>query len=294
LDGAILQVVSAAGGDLVGGPPRWVWHTYEADPHLLTAVAGARALRAAGHDVHFVFNPLSGQVAQMLPAYRSARALKNRAGGVQTNRLGSVCLQVEVIGFAEHPFTSHLTAAGRAGLGKLVAFARAHGIPDVWPMGSPPEYPRGYAVRDPRVWTSRAGHYGHSQVPENDHGDPGAIDIRVLWAAATPALAPSAPPAPHPISREGTMLFRAKTASADGSVPQGAIMSCAAATRWHIPGIASPLVAACRAADVTIVEVDGQDIVEAFPVDAGRPHPGPAVTVDVAALAAEIVKLLPA
>ena len=191
LDGANLRVVSAAGGDLVGGPPRWVWHTFEADPHRLTAEAGARALHTAGHDVHFVFNPLSGDIAQMLPAYRSARALKNLPGGVQTNRLGSVCLQVEVIGFAADPFTSHLTPAGRAGLGKLVKFARAHGIPDVWPMGPPPAHPGGYAVRDPRIWTSRAGHYGHSQVPENDHSDPGAIDVRVLWAAAD---RPAAPP----------------------------------------------------------------------------------------------------
>jgi hypothetical protein len=129
-------------------------------------------------------------------------------------------------------------------------------------------------------------------VPENDHGDPGAIDIRVLWAAADGLTA--APPRKIITHLEGSMLFRAKTASADGSVPKGAIMSCAAATRWHIPGTASPLVAACRAAGMPIVEVDGQDIVEAFPVDAGRPHPGPAVTVDVAALAAEIVKLLPA
>jgi hypothetical protein len=183
LHGAI-RVESSAGGDLLGGPPRWVWHTFEADPARLSAVVGARALRAAGHDVHFCFNPLTGDIVQLLPASVSGRALKNLPGGVQTNRLGDVCLQVEVIGFAARPFTGILTAAGRAGLGQLVQFARAHRIPDRWPAGLPPAYPSGSSPRRVDIWISRAGHYGHSQVPENDHGDPGALDIRVLFAAA--------------------------------------------------------------------------------------------------------------
>ena len=180
--GGVSRVAANDGGRLVGGPPRWVWHTYEADPARLSAVVGARALRAAGNSVHFVFNPLSGDIVQLLPASRSRRSLVNSAGGVETNRMGSVCLQVEVIAFASNPFTGYLTPAGRAGLAKLVGFARAHGIPDVWPAGPPPRYPPGDGNRSTSIWTTRGGHYGHSQVPENDHGDPGAIDPRVLFA----------------------------------------------------------------------------------------------------------------
>jgi hypothetical protein len=190
-------------------------------------MAGASALRRAGNDVHFVFNPLSGDIVQMLPASRSARALKNLAGGVQTNRLGSVCLQVEVIGFAAAPFTARLTAAGVEGLGRLVRFARAHGIPDVWPAGPPPVYPHGSSPRRADIWATKPGHYGHSQVPENDHGDPGAINVLVLWAAA-------AQPASSSGTARGTDMDLVKS-------PDGRVWDVSAVGRRYI---ASPDVVA--------------------------------------------------
>ena len=196
------RIVSTAGGTLVGGPPRWVWHTFEANPRRLSAVAGARVLHAAGNDVHFVFNPLTGDIAQMLPASVSGRALKNAPGGVETNRMGSACIQVEVIGFASQPFTGILTPAGQGGLGRLIRFARAHGIPDVWPAGPPPAYPDGYSVRSAGTWTRHAGHYGHSQVPENNHGDPGALNVRALFASA-----PATPPIHHPTKGAAAMII---------------------------------------------------------------------------------------
>jgi hypothetical protein len=284
LVGAI-RVESTAGGDLLGGPPRWVWHTYEADPKRLTAVVGARALRAAGHDAHFVFNPLSGQIAQLLPASRSARTLKNLAGGVQTNRLGSVCLQVEVIGFAANPFTSILTQDGRAGLGKLVAFARAHGIPDVWPAGPPPAYPSGSSPRRTDIWVTRAGHYGHSQVPENDHGDPGAIDTRVLFAAAAAPIT----------STGGRMdLYR----GADGRVwdvgPVGRrFISHPDVVRAYQAKSGNKVVPISDAALSTIPRLPDSGLPPW--VLAAQPPAAPASTpaVDIAALAVEIVRQLP-
>jgi hypothetical protein len=174
------------GGDLIDGPARFTWHTFEA-PYQLTAEQGARSLIRAGNEVHFVLHPRGGLV-QLLPATVAGRGLENRPGGVQTNRLGRTHLQVEVIGFADHPFTSDLNAAGRSDLARLVGFARAHGIPDVWPAGPPPRYPGGASPRGVRTWTMRAGHFGHSQVPENNHGDPGALDTRVLFATTPPPL----------------------------------------------------------------------------------------------------------
>jgi hypothetical protein len=54
------------------------------------------------------------------------------------------------------------------------------GIPLTWPMGRPMIYPGSYGEyngnRDPNVWEHTAGWYGHSQVPENDHGDPSWTD----------------------------------------------------------------------------------------------------------------------
>lgn len=293
LDGSVRLPSNNNGGSMLGGPPRFVHHTYEA-PYSLDAAAGAKALIRAGNEVHFVFHPLTGHIIQLLPASVAGRGLENRPGGVQTNRMGSVCLQVEVIARAARPWTLDLTPEGMAGLAHLIAFARAHGIPDTWPAGPPPAYPPGNGVRSVTTWTTRAGHYGHSQVPENDHGDPGALDIRALFATAPPQ-----PPPPAPTTLEDdVMLFRARTASKDGSVPVGSIMSCAVERRWHIPGTGSPLVSAYIAAGGKIVEVDGQDIVDAFPVDAAVPVTPPSAVVDVAALAPavadEILAKLPA
>lgn len=277
LDGAV-RIASSAGGRLVGGPPRWVWHTFEADPTRLTAVAGARALRAAGNDVHFVFNPLSGDIAQLLPASVSGRALQNAAGGVETNRMGSVCLQVEVIAFAARPFTAILTPAGRAGLGELIRFARAHGIPDVWPAGPPPAYPSGFSIRSAATWTSHTGHFGHSQVPENDHGDPGALDIRKLFATAAPTIPPS----------RGDTVFVIKTPS-NGSFavwPDGDHMAWvriddAMAARWVAGGIQQVSLGAADATALMRLQATIQD-----------PDVPPAV-IDVRALAQELIPLLP-
>jgi hypothetical protein len=262
------------------------WHTYEA-PYRLTAAQGAASLIRAGNEAHFVFHPHGGLV-QLLPATVAARTLANPSGGVQTNRLGRVHLQVEVIGYASCPFTSDLTAKGRADLQRLVNFARAHGIPDMWPAGPPPAYPGGRSARSVATWVTRSGHYGHSQVPENDHGDPGAIDLRTLFARP---VTPPPPLPPLPLSPlEDAMLFRAKTASTDGTVPAGAVVACSVNTRHHISGAASPLVQAWIAAGHKLVDVEGQDIVEAFPVRAGQPIP----LIDVQELADAIIERLPA
>lgn len=178
------------GGSMLGGPPRWVWHTYECG-YNWSAERGARGLVSAGNECHFVFHPRTGAVAQVLPANRAGRGLRNLRGGVQTNRYGSVCLQVEVIGRARRPWTADLTSAGVEGLARLLEFGRSHGIPDVWPAGSPPAFVkrRGYWMNVPEpprsvsAWTDEGGHFSHSQVPENTHGDPGAIDVGVMFAA---------------------------------------------------------------------------------------------------------------
>ncbi|MEX5266794.1 hypothetical protein [Kocuria sp. CPCC 204721] len=42
--------------------------------------------------------------------------------------------------------------------------------------------------RDVGVWNGQAGHYGHSQVPDNDHTDPGTFpDITCIPTAAAAA-----------------------------------------------------------------------------------------------------------
>ena len=64
-------------------------------------------------------------------------------------------------------------------------FARSWGVPDVWPLGSPPAYNYYKNKRDWNVFSTESGHYAHSQMAQNDHNDPGAIDINVILAKST-------------------------------------------------------------------------------------------------------------
>ncbi|KPC59086.1 hypothetical protein ADL35_49250, partial [Streptomyces sp. NRRL WC-3753] len=63
---------------------------------------------------------------------------------------------------------------------KLLAAMRAHGVPDTWPAGKPPATAAAATKRDRSTWQSKGGHYGHSQVPGNDHWDPGGIDTSIV------------------------------------------------------------------------------------------------------------------
>lgn len=271
------------GGSMLGGPPRCTQHTYEAG-YSLTAVRAAQGLIAAGNEVHLTFNPVYGGVAQILPADRAGRGLVNLPGGVQTNRQGTVNVQIEVIARADRPWTLDLTDAGRASLDKIMSWLRYDlGIPDVWPAGPPPAYSNGANhpenSRSAAVWVSKPGYYGHSQVPENDHGDPGALDIRVLAAAgrrtAPTTPSPTAASVPPACLLEGEMYFRATTDStskgADGKplAPARSVFHCATdprlgGTRYWLPGSASPLAQAVERAG-GLIDVDGQDIIDAYP-----------------------------
>lgn len=281
LPGVVRVESSHNGGSMVGGPPRFVWHTYEA-PYSLSAERGARALVAAGNEVHFTFHPITGDVVQLLPASVAGRGLKNAAGGVQTNRMGSVCLQVEVIARAARPWTADLTGAGRAGLARLIRFARLHGIPDVWPAGRPPAYPPGDSARSAAVWTTRAGHFGHSQVPENDHGDPGALDVKVLFTTEPPAEDPT-PPIPK--GRPPMLVITTPSNGSFACWPAGDHLAyvkvdAALAARWVAGGVPGASMSAGDAQALMHLQASVQDA----PAQA---------TVDVRALAAELVPLLP-
>ena len=181
--GAIVISSSHDGGSMVGGPPRFTIHSYEADPHKVSATAGAHSLINAGHEVHLCFNPLTGDYAQILPASRAGRGLVNLAGGVETNRMGSCNIQVEVIAFAADPFTDYMTADGWASWGIIMDWVASHGVARTWPSGPPPVYPPGTDERSVDKWTNYSGLFGHSQVPENTHGDPGAVDAHRLCTA---------------------------------------------------------------------------------------------------------------
>lgn len=192
IPGAIVVKARQDGGAMLGGPKKVVWHTTENDPTKVSALAIAQYLNRVGSQVHIVWNPVTGQIVQSIPANRAGRGLKNLAGGVQTNRGGSRVLQIEVVGRAVNPFTSRPCV----NLAKILAFIKQLGVPASWPAGDLEPYPASYGgYRSTTTW-NKAGHFGHSQVPENDHGDPGNLAQAklVAYGAATRPPVVTRPP----------------------------------------------------------------------------------------------------
>lgn len=160
--------------DHPGSGPRFVWHTTES-PAGGDYFAGVAAyLIRVSNEPQVIYDPATDRIGQFGPLNQSARALKND-GTRRTNREGAVCIQVEVLGYADKPWTKGFDKAKAVNFGRLLAAGRAWGIPDVWPAGPPSKSGR---PRD--IWQSKAGHYGHIHVPGNDHTDPGAIDVAIV------------------------------------------------------------------------------------------------------------------
>ncbi|MET9561372.1 peptidoglycan-binding protein [Streptomyces tauricus] len=127
----------------------------------------------------------------------SSRALVNLAGGVETNTM-NVC-QVELVGTCDPKTHAKWKSAGRAhvywpdapdwALREIARFLawmhEEHGVPLSGPKAWP-AYPSSYANGGGQrmsgaKWTAFKGVCGHMHVPENVHGDPGALDFaRIL------------------------------------------------------------------------------------------------------------------
>ena len=75
MPGAERVSAAADGGCLKGGAPRAVWLVLHADPMTVSARAAAEHLIEAGRPPHLVWNPLFGDVVQLIPVVRAGRAL---------------------------------------------------------------------------------------------------------------------------------------------------------------------------------------------------------------------------
>lgn len=168
------------GGSMVGGPARATEHVM-VTPYTWSALQAARFLVQQGTEAHLTCHPISGQAVQMIPANRAARALANPAGGVQTNRQGSVNIQTEWVAMPDG-FDTDLTDAGK----RLVA-ARANwldslGVDRVVGGSNPPAQTYAQANarghRSTSRWLNSGGYFNHSDVPENLHWDTAVRDMR--------------------------------------------------------------------------------------------------------------------
>ena len=166
---------------------------------------------------------------QHFPEDRSARALRNEAGGVETNTLN--CVQYEVIGTCDAAHAK--TWAGkRAGVDYLYMpdvpdwfidqFADfildQHerlgiplNIPDVWLAYGPDDRapgrrPASYGDSPVRFsgqrWSRFKGFCGHQHVPENSHGDPGRFPMDKVIERVKKKMAPPAGPSRVTLARQ--------------------------------------------------------------------------------------------
>jgi hypothetical protein len=208
--------------DYPGKPPRVVWHTTESGAGNGAFDAVARVLMTNGDEPHILYDPTTDRIGQFGPLNESARALKND-GATRTNRVGKVAIQIEVLAHAAHPFTGYWKPGKN--FRALMAAIRSWGVPDVFPMGAlASHYADPAAKRDRDVWLTKGGHYGHSNIPGNDHWDPGAINKAALFAAAPvkttlPAHLPSRPPVKPSVSLRKVIA----AARRDPGLPDGGV-----------------------------------------------------------------------
>lgn len=161
--GADTSVKGNTSGAYKGGPWKIVHHTTEGS----SAEGAFSAYRNNDTWPHFTVD--SETIYQHVDTDTAASAVLNQSGGVETNRLSAI--QIEVVTFAGEPTKPQATLRNVA---RLCRWLEAeHGIPAVWPSGAPR-----YGTSDPgghnrssSNWTSLSGHYAHSQVPENSHWD---------------------------------------------------------------------------------------------------------------------------
>jgi hypothetical protein len=195
------------GGPLKGGAPRVVWQALDADPRTVSAGLAAQRLDQLGRASHLVWNPVSGEVVQLIPILRAGRSLGGLKSGAlpapdasaiwrparqaaaetaargseadiiaEVNAEGRLCVQIGVVAFAWDPFTSR----PMAGLQQILDWLDSWGIPRHWPAGQPAAFPDEQAAcRNRRLW-ARGGHFGASQVPGLTAVGPGAVDVELL------------------------------------------------------------------------------------------------------------------
>ena len=177
------------GGPLNGGAPRAVWLTLGTAPRTVSIQSAAQRLVGECRPCHLVWDPVTGDIVQLISILRAGRALgapeqldwdPDRVATVpgaprNVNAEGRVCAQIAVLGYPEEPFTD----GPMVGVDAIVEWLDSWGISRRWPAGEPMSYLATGAERSRALW-ARGGHFGASQVPGCENAGPGAIDTDQL------------------------------------------------------------------------------------------------------------------
>ncbi len=179
------------------GAPRAVWTVTGSDPRAWSAREEARRLVYEERTAHLVWNPLTGDVVQILAATRRARlplgSTDQYGLHLDHGHEGRVCVAVAVV--SEAPFTD----GPMHGLAPILTWLDSWDVERVWPAG-PPGAEGAKAADAARVW-ARGGHFGHDQVPGSSAKGPGRLDtarlLSVGLSTTGPPDGPRVPPEPR-------------------------------------------------------------------------------------------------
>jgi len=165
-----------------------VWQALGADPCIVSAGSAAQRLDEHARASHLVWNPVQGEIVQLIPILRAGRLLgwpedpgqaadQTPADEVaRVNAEGRICVQICVVAFARDPFTSR----PMTGLQQILDWLDSWGVPRRWPAGPPASFRYGLTTRGNRRLWAQGGHFGASQVPDLSAAGPGAVDIEQL------------------------------------------------------------------------------------------------------------------
>jgi hypothetical protein len=156
-------------------------HVDEASPAtgVIHTIEGSLESGLGVFRVHFAphFTLDGERIIQLVPLGTMAAALENRPGGVETNSITRA--QIELAGHSnDEPWLCD--AATTESLADLLAtLSQVAEIPLERPfadeMPAKPWATVDFARRKAGKWGHVAGWYGHVEVPENEHWDPGAF-----------------------------------------------------------------------------------------------------------------------
>jgi hypothetical protein len=171
-------------------------------PRKISAQSAAARLADAGRPCHLVWDPVTGEIVQLISVLRAACALgtleqlewTGPARASSVNAEGRVCVQIGVLAHPADPFTN----GPLDGVGSIVDWLDSWGVPRRWPAGPPAGHREEPHEPSRAVW-AQGGHFGASQVPGGENSGPGDIDtdrltgphVIPVHSAELPARAPA-------------------------------------------------------------------------------------------------------
>lgn len=180
-------VPNASTSTWVGGyNDRVIFHTTEG-----LSLSGTFTTYAGSHSIpHITADLLARRKVQHLPLSASASAVMHTRYP-ETNRAGRA-IQIEIVGFSSD--SANRTESELAYLAQILVDLKLAGLN--FELAA-------LDASSPRMsdseWISFNGVCGHRHVPENDHSDPGALDVgRVIQIAKDILLGPNTANSPSP------------------------------------------------------------------------------------------------